>query len=114
MAEAVTTNDLQHVREERKTASSSSIRYPTFIFVTIVLMFVALIYVGSHIHMMELEYKVAAELNAHEQKLEEQKKLKMELAMLKSPQRIEGIARSRLQMSYPERDQVIALKNSGE
>jgi cell division protein FtsL len=114
MSQAVTTNDLQHVQEERKTSSLSGIRYPTFIFVTVVMMFVALIYVGSHIRMMELEYKVAAELNAQAQKLEEQKKLKMELAMLKSPQRIEGIARSRLQMSYPERDQVIVLKNSGE
>ena len=78
------------------------------------LIFVALIYVGSHIHMTELEYKVAAVLNAKEQNLEEQKKLKLEYAMLKSPQRIESIASSKLQMSYPERDQVIVLKNSGE
>jgi cell division protein FtsL len=64
--------------------------------------------------MTELEYKVAAVLNATEQNTEEQKKLKLEYAMLKSPQRIESIAQSRLQMSYPERDQVIVLKNSGE
>jgi cell division protein FtsL len=114
MGQAVATETLQHVREGKKEATVSGIRYPTFIVVAVVLMFVALIYVGSHTHMMELEYKVAAELNAHEQKLEEQKKLKLELAMLKSPQRIEGIAINRLQMSYPERDQVIVLKNSGE
>ncbi|MGV8057172.1 MAG: cell division protein FtsL [Smithellaceae bacterium] len=113
MEQAVSTQQaIPHVREEGK--SSSGIKYPTFIVVAIVLMFVALIYVGSHIHMTELEYKVAAELNLHEQMQEEQKKLKLEYAMLKSPQRIEGIARSRLQMSYPERDQVIVLKNSGE
>jgi cell division protein FtsL len=46
--------------------------------------------------------------------LEEQKKLKMEYAMLKSPQRIESIARNKLQMSYPDNEQVIVLKNSGE
>lgn len=112
MAQAVSTHDILHVREARKTASG--IKYPTFIVVAIVLMFVALIYVGSHIHMTELEYKIAAELSAHEQMMEEQKKLKLEYAMLKSPQRIEGIARGRLQMSYPERDQIIVLKNSGE
>jgi cell division protein FtsL len=114
MEQAVSIPGSPHVREERKASAAASIRYPTFIVVAVVLMFVALIYVGSHIHMMELEYKVAAELNVREQKLEEQKKLKLEHAMLKSPQRIEGIARSRLQMSYPERDQVIVLKNSGE
>ena len=112
MTQAATIQTIPHARKERKT--SSGIKYPTFIVVTIVLMFVALIYVGSHIHMTELEYKVAARLSAQEQMLEEQKRLRLELAMLKSPQRIEGIARSRLQMSYPERDQVIVLKNSGE
>ena len=112
MAETISLQALPHAREEKKTFLV--IKYPTFIVVTIVLMFVALIYVGSHIHMTELEYKVAAELNDHEQKMEEQKKLKLEYAMLKSPQRIESIARSRLQLSYPERDQVIVLKNSGE
>ncbi len=112
MEQAVSVQAITHVGEEKK--SSSGIKYPTFIVVAIVLMFVALIYVGSHIRMTELEYKVAAELSANEQMQEEQKKLKLEYAMLKSPQRIEGIARSRLLMSYPERDQVIVLKNSGE
>jgi cell division protein FtsL len=112
MEQAANAPAIPHVQEGSKV--SSGIKYPTFIVMTIVLMFVALIYVGSHIHMTELEYECAAQLNAHEQMLEEQKKLKLEYAMLKSPQRIEGIARDRLQMSYPERDQVIVLKNSGE
>jgi cell division protein FtsL len=34
--------------------------------------------------------------------------------MLKSPQRIENIMRSKLQMSYPDNDQVIVLKKAGE
>lgn len=114
MSQAVTTDNLPNVREEKKKSSISGIRYPTFIVVTLVLMFVAVIYVGSHINMLELEYKVAAELNIKRQKMEEQKKLKLEMAMLKSPQRIESVAKNKLQMSYPERDQVIVLKNSGE
>jgi cell division protein FtsL len=64
--------------------------------------------------MTELEYNVAAEISAKEKMLEEQKRLKLEYAMLKSPQRIESIARSKMQMSYPESDQVIVLKKSGE
>ena len=64
--------------------------------------------------MTELEYNIAAELNTKEQKLEEQKKLKLEYAMLKSPQRIENKMRNKLQMSYPDNDQVIVFKKSGE
>jgi len=112
MAHAVGTQVMPRIREVKKT--SFGIKYSTFIVVSIVLMFIALIYVGSHIRMTELEYNVAARLSEKEQKLEEQKKLTMELAMLKSPQRIEGVARNKLHMSYPESNQVIVLKNSGE
>lgn len=112
MAHAVGTQVMPRIREVKKT--SFGIKYSTFIVVSIVLMFIALIYVGSHIRMIELEYNVAAQLSEKEQKLEEQKKLTLELAMLKSPQRIEGVARNKLHMSYPESNQVIVLKNSGE
>ena len=103
---------MHNVQEARGT--SFGIKYSTFIIVSIVLMFVALIYVGSHTRMTELEYNVAAEISVKEQLLEEQKRLKLEYAMLKSPQRIESIASNKLQMSYPESDQVIVLKKSGE
>lgn len=89
---------------------SGRIRYSTWIFIATVLMAVALLYVWSHIHMTELEYRIARELSSQEQIEEEQRKLKVELATLKSPQRIETIAREKLQMTYPERQQVIILK----
>ena len=73
-------------------------------------MAVALLYVWSHIHMTELEYQIARELSSREQITEEQTKLKVELATLRSPRRIETIAREKLQMTYPERTQVILLK----
>jgi cell division protein FtsL len=111
-AQSVETRVIPHLGENNET--SFGIKYPTFIVFAIVLMFVFVAYVGSHIRMTELEYSIAAELNAQEQKLEEQKKLKLEYAMLKSPQRIESIVRSKLQMSYPDNDQVIVLKQSGK
>jgi len=98
----------QTVREEDVT--SVDVGYATWIFVACVLMAVALIYVWSHIHMTELEYQIARELSTREQLLEEQTKFKVELATLKSPQRIETISREKLQMTYPEREQVIVLK----
>jgi cell division protein FtsL len=77
-------------------------------------MFVAVIYVGSHIRMTKTEYDIAAALNTKENLLEEQKRLKLELAMLKAPQRIENIARTKLQMNYPDAAQVILLKQTGK
>lgn len=111
-AQSVETKAMPRFEEAKE--NSLGIKYSTFIIFAIVLMFVALIYVGSHIHMTELEYGIATELSAQQQKLEEQKKLKLEYAMLKSPQRIESIMRSKLQMSYPDNDQIIVLKKSGE
>ena len=112
MTQSASTQVMPNIREIRRT--SFGIKYSTFIIVAIVLMFVALIYIGSHTRMTELEYNVAAEISAKEQMLEEQKRLKLEYAMLKSPQRIESLAKSKLQMSYPESDQIIVLKKSGE
>jgi len=60
--------------------------------------------------MTELEYQIARELSGRERLTEEQAKLKVELATLKSPQRIETIARKKLSMVYPDREQVISIK----
>jgi len=98
----------QTVRDQDGT--TANIGYSVWIFIATVLMAVLLIYVWSHIHMTELEYQIARELSNKEQSLEEQAKLKLELATLKSPQRIEIIAREKLQMTYPGREQVILLK----
>jgi cell division protein FtsL len=98
----------QTVRQEDRI--SGSLGYSTWIFIASVLMAVALIYVWSHIHMTELEYQVAREMSNKEQLIEEQAKLKLELATLKSPRRIETLAQEKLQMTYPQREQVILLK----
>jgi len=98
----------QTVRQQERI--SGSVGYSTWFFIASVLMAVALIYVWSHIHMTELEYQVAREMSSREQLTEEQAKLKVELATLKSPQRIETIAQEKLQMTYPGREQVILLK----
>jgi cell division protein FtsL len=86
------------------------LKYSTLIFIAVVFMLVILIYVWSHVQMTELEYQVAAEMKEREQLLEEQKKLKLEYATLRSPQRIEAIAKDKLHMSYPVREQIVLLK----
>jgi len=88
----------------------SGLKLSTLIVVALVLMILALAYVWSHIHMTQMEYRIAAEISKKEALLEEQRKLKLEHATLKSPRRIESIARNNLQMTYPDREQVIAIK----
>ncbi len=69
-----------------------------------------LIYIWSHVHFMELKYNIAQELSRQEKLLEENRKLKVEIATLRSPQRLEAIGKARLGMQFPERDQVLFLK----
>jgi cell division protein FtsL len=85
-------------------------RYSSFIVAAFVLMAMLSLYVWSHVRMTQLEYKAAAELNRKEQLLDEQRKLKMDVATLKSRKRIEAIARDSLNMTFPEHNQVIVVK----
>jgi len=115
MAQTAETQTIGPGRLFKESGSASyGVKYPTFIVVALVLMFVALIYVGSHIRMTRLEYDTAAALSAKGNLVEEQKRLKLELAMLKSHQRIEDIARNKLQMRYPAAEQVINLTQPGK
>jgi cell division protein FtsL len=70
----------------------------------------ALTYIWSHVHFMEIKYNIAQELSRQEKLLEENCKLKVEIATLKSPQRLETIGKGTLGMQFPERDQVLFLK----
>jgi cell division protein FtsL len=97
---------------DRGKKAAPRLKYSVFLFVAFVLMAVAIAYVWSHIQMTRLEYQVAEEMTRKEQLLEEQRRLKLEFATLKSPHRIESIAKNSLHMSYPERDQVIVIKGS--
>lgn len=90
--------------------SARTINFTSLIICSLILMSIALLYVWSHVNMTKLEYQLAEEISRREALLEEQKKLKAEVAALKAPQRIEMIARSKLQMRYPERDQVILIE----
>ena len=70
----------------------------------------ALTYVWFRISITSIDYRIAGEMHRRDALLEENRKLKVEIATLKSPGRIESIARAKLGMCYPERDQVIFLR----
>jgi cell division protein FtsL len=99
---------LQNIRDSERLIFG--FKHVSFIIIICLIMALSLIYVWPHIHMTELEYKIAEEMNVRQRLLEERGKLKIEYATLKSPQRIEAIARGKLQMTYPAREQVVYLK----
>ncbi len=88
--------------------------YSPFIFMAVAIMAVAILYVWSHNHMTALEYQVASEISKKETLQEEQKKLRVKLATMRSPKRIASIAMEKLGMVYPDREQVVFLKDPGQ
>ncbi|TFG93752.1 MAG: cell division protein FtsL [Syntrophobacterales bacterium] len=86
------------------------LRLPRLIVVALLFMVTALIYVWFRISITNIDYRIAGEMHRGDTLLEENRKLKVEIATLKSPRRIESIARDKLGMRYPERDQVIFLR----
>ncbi len=86
------------------------LRVSTFLLSLLVMVAVALVYVWSHLHNTQLKYQIAEEMTVRDNLMEENRRLKMEIATLKSPQRIESIARDKLRLQYPEREQVVLIK----
>jgi cell division protein FtsL len=107
------TPDASSPTEAPEQKKARGVKYFPLIIGAFVLMGVALVYVWSHLRMTGLEYKIAEEMNRKEKLLEEQRKLKVEVATLKAPNRIETIVKEKLQMTYPQREQVIHLGESG-
>ncbi len=64
------------------------------------------------LYMTELEYHVASAVSMKECLLDEQKKLRIEVAELKKPERIFWVAVTKLQMTYPKQEQIILIKKS--
>ena len=85
-------------------------RISRLIVVALLFMTALLLYVWVRISITNIDYRIAGEMHCREALLEENRKLKIEIATLKSPSRIESIARAKLGMRYPERDEVIFLR----
>lgn len=82
-----------------------------WIFVAFLFMAVFLLYVWSHVNMTRLEYRIAEAVETQAALLEEQKRLKLEIARLKSPRRISAIAQEKLGLGPPSQDQIILMKS---
>ena len=70
----------------------------------------SLIYVWSRIQVIQAGYEISNALKAGRALAEESKRLRVEVATLKSYARIEKLATEELKMSKPKPDQVIVIR----
>jgi cell division protein FtsL len=70
----------------------------------------SLFYVWSRIQVIQLGYEISNALKAERTLTEESKKLRLEIATLKSYARIEKVAVEELRMAKPKPEQVIVIR----
>ncbi len=81
-----------------------------FIFLLFLLIGGSLFYVWSRIQVIQYGYKISNALKEERTLTEANKKLRVEIATLKSYARIEKIAVEELRMAKPKPDQVIVIR----
>jgi len=96
----------------RAKARSSSVKLNLFL-LTLLLFFViggSLVYVWSRIQVIQAGYEISNAMKAGRELAEENKRLRVEVAALKSYARIEKVATEELGMSKSKPDQVIIIR----
>ncbi|MBI3753344.1 MAG: cell division protein FtsL [Deltaproteobacteria bacterium] len=78
--------------------------------IIIVILLFTLFYLWSRLAVISLGYEIAKADQERAALMADNKKLKLEILSLKSPQRIEAIAMSKLGLVYPKGEQVIVVK----
>jgi cell division protein FtsL len=69
----------------------------------------ALLYAWCRVQCVHAGYGIGQEIYRRQTLLKERNTLKIELARLKSPERIETIARTRLELVMPDAQQMVTL-----
>lgn len=98
---------------ENPRALSKGIRWDTFILLILLILLAiggALFYVWSRIQVIQLGYEISNALKEEKELKETNKKLRLEIARLKSYSRIERYAVEELRMAKPKPEQVIIIR----
>jgi cell division protein FtsL len=93
-----------------KTTTRSANRIFFFILLLLFLISGSLFYVWSRIQVIQLGYEISSALKEERALAEANKRLRLEIATLKSYARIEKIAVEELRMAKPKPDQVIVIR----
>ena len=82
-----------------------------FLMISMILfMIVSVFHVWSRFKMVDLNLQISDSSRLLKEAEQEQKRLKLEVASLKAPSRIESIAKNELGMALPSQQQVVLVK----
>lgn len=83
-----------------------------FVVLMVALVFIgcSLFYVWSHHQILSLGYETSQGAREEQSLLEENKRLRLELASLKAPSRIERMAQQQLGLGTPQKEQLIIVR----
>jgi cell division protein FtsL len=99
--------------EGRKRTKRIPIKSNLLLLFTLLLLFLiggSLFYVWSRIQVIQLGYEISNAMKEERALTENNKKLRVEIAALKSYARIEKLAAEELRMAKPKPDQVIVIR----
>jgi cell division protein FtsL len=113
MAKAANLNADRALWIDGGTKARSVSRKGNLVFLALFLLFLigaSLVYVWSRIQVIQAGYEISNAVKSGRNLVEENKRLRVEAASLKSHARIERIATEELGMSKPRSDQVIIIR----
>jgi cell division protein FtsL len=83
--------------------------YPSFLFIFLVFV-ISVFFVWSRVELVHLEYDISSMEGKLRTLKQEQRCLRLEVASLRSPSRIEQVARNDLGMHMPNPEQILVVK----
>ena len=91
-------------------ASESWINVPYLTGVMVLMTLVSVFHVWSRVELINLNLKISESARLSKDEQQENKRLKVEVALLKAPARIESLAKGQLGMALPTDQQVVLVK----
>ena len=87
-----------------------SVSFPYLTGVMVLLTLVSVFHVWSRVEVIDLNLKISESARILKEQQQENKRLKLEVASLKAPARIEALAKGELGMTLPTDQQVVLVK----
>jgi cell division protein FtsL len=107
------TNRPSELMRGQKTLTREDLKHVRFIFrcmyLGAYLVALSLFYIWSRVEVVSIGYAISEKQQVFAQLLEDNRKLQVEVAMLKSPQRLQDIAQKQFGMQPPVSEQIVAL-----
>lgn len=102
------------LNHRREVVPISSVRRETFLYslpLIVLVLACALFYIWSRVQIVNVGYEINRKAMLKEELLEQNRKLILEAAVLKSPVRLEELAKNDFQMKLPEKKQILQVAN---